>query len=206
MTYYCGGYGGGTTTLVLCIGIESRPQMTNSVVVVVVEVPLYWYYVSVFSPDFPWSIQWLWLWWLYHCIGIMYWCWVKTSHNKYNGGGTMLLCIGVESRPQIKYFCGGCGGGTTVLVLCIGIKYRLHMTHSVVIVVVVVPLYWYYVLVLSQGFRWHILLWLLWWWYHCIGIMYWYLVKILHNKFSGGGYGVTVLVLCIFIESRLQMT
>ena len=46
------------------------------------------------------------------------------------------------------YYCGGCGGGTTVLVLCIGIESRLHMTNSVVVVVVEVPLYWYYELVL----------------------------------------------------------
>ena len=38
--------------------------------------------------------------------------------------------------------------------------------------------------------------------------MYLYLVQTLHNKFSGGdnGVGTTVLVLCIGIESRLQMT
>ena len=51
------------------------------------------------------------------------------------------------------YYRGSCGGGTTVLVLCIGIEFRLHMTNSVVVVVVDIPLYWYYVLVLSQGFR-----------------------------------------------------
>ena len=46
------GYSGGTTVLVLCIGIETRPQMANSMVVVVVVVPLYWYYLLVFSRDF----------------------------------------------------------------------------------------------------------------------------------------------------------
>ena len=40
-------------------------------------------------------------------------------------------------------FTGGCGGGTTVLVLCIGIESRLHTTNSMVAVMVVPPLYWY---------------------------------------------------------------
>ena len=52
MTYYCGGYGDGTTVLLLCIGIESRPQMTNSLVVIVVMIPLHWYYVLLLSQDF----------------------------------------------------------------------------------------------------------------------------------------------------------
>ena len=51
------------------------------------------------------------------------------------------------------YYRGICGGGTTVLVLRIGIEFRLNMTNSVVVVVVDIPLSWYYVLVLSQGFR-----------------------------------------------------
>ena len=50
------------------------------------------------------------------------------------------------------YYRGSSGDITTVLVLCIGIEFRLHMTNSVVVVVVDIPLYWYYVLVLSQGF------------------------------------------------------
>ena len=45
-----GGYGGGTTVFVLCIGIESRLHIKNTMVVVVVVVPLY--YVLVLSPDF----------------------------------------------------------------------------------------------------------------------------------------------------------
>ena len=70
MTYYCGICGGGTTVLVLCIGIESRLHMTNSVVVVVVEVPLYWHLVKA-SDD------------IYYCGGC--------------GGGTtvLVLCIGI---------------------------------------------------------------------------------------------------------------
>ena len=52
MTYYCDWCGGGTNVLVLCIGIESRLHMTNSVVVVVVVLPLYWYYVLVLIEGF----------------------------------------------------------------------------------------------------------------------------------------------------------
>ena len=167
MIYFCGGRGGGTTVLVLCIGIESRIHMTHWVVVVVVlVVPLYCYYVLVFSQGFRWHILLLWLRWGYHCIGIMYfflvqtlqfnvgsfggggygggicimhWFWVKTSHNHYN--------------------CGGCCGGTNVLVLCVGIGLRLQMTYTIVMVVVMVPLYWYYVLVLSLDFSWQIQYW-----------------------------------------------
>ena len=38
--------------LVLCIGFESRLHKTNILVVVVVVVPLYWYYGLVLSQDF----------------------------------------------------------------------------------------------------------------------------------------------------------
>ena len=75
------------------------------------------------------------------------------------------------------YYCGSCGGGTTVLVLCIGIEFRIHMTNSVVVVVVDIPLYCDYVLVLVLVF-----------------------------SGGGCGGSTTVLVLCICIESRLQMT
>ena len=140
----------------------------------------------------------------------MYWYLVKTSHDQYNGGGccvgttVLVLCIGIALRLPMTYYWYGCGGGTTVLILCIGIESRHHKMNSAV-VFVVVPLYWYYVLVLSQGFRLNILL---WWWYHGIGIMYLYLVQTLDINISGGGFGggTTVLVLCIGIESRLQMT
>ena len=49
----------------------------------------------------------------------MYWYLDQTSHDKYK--------------------CGDCGGGTTVLVLCIGIESRLHMTCTIVVVGVVLP-------------------------------------------------------------------
>ena len=50
------------------------------------------------------------------------------------------------------YYRGSCGGGTTVLVLCIGIEFRLHMTNSAVVAVVDIPLNWYYVSVLVLVF------------------------------------------------------
>ena len=46
----------------------------------------------------------------------MYWYLVQTSHDQFSAGG--------------------CGGGTTVLVLCIGIESRHHMTNTMVVVVV----------------------------------------------------------------------
>ena len=47
------GFGVGTTTVtVLCIGIEPRLQIKYTIVVAAVLVPLYWYYVLVFSLDF----------------------------------------------------------------------------------------------------------------------------------------------------------
>ena len=173
----------------------------------------------------------------------MYWYWVKTSHDKYNGGScgggitVLVLCIGIAPRLQMKYTFvvvplywyyvlvlspdftwqiqwGGCGGGTTVLVLCIGIESTLPMINSVV---VVVPLYWYYVLVLSPyftwliykcggcgggtnvlvfrpDFTWQIQMWWLWWWYHCIGIMYWYWVQTSHDMYNSGGCGGATFV------------
>ena len=76
----------------------------------------------------------------------------------------------------MMYYCGSCDGGTPVLVLCIGIEFRLHMTNSVVVVVLDIPMYWYYVLVLVfvvivvvVPVYW---LWWLKWWYQSIGIMY----------------------------------
>ena len=116
------GYGGGTTILVLCFGIESRLHMTNTMVVVVLVVPLYWY-CSRASDD------------IYYCCGC--------------GGGTtvLVLFIGIVSNLY-KFNWGSYGGGTTVLVLRIVIYSRLCIVNSVV----VVPPYWYYVLVLSRDF------------------------------------------------------
>ena len=67
--YYFGGCGNGTIVLVLCIGFESRLHKTNIMAVVVVVVPLYWYYGLVLSQYFSWKIQWGWLLWCYNCIG-----------------------------------------------------------------------------------------------------------------------------------------
>ena len=54
----------------------------------------------------------------------MYWYLVQTLHNQFSGDGY--------------------GGGTTVLVLCIGIESKFHLKNTLCVVVVVVPLYLYW--------------------------------------------------------------